>query len=204
MMLRKFAAVAAVVGFVFSAAAELPEGYVALPYIQSDGTAYIDTGYKPNGSTKIEADIDLMQGESSDHYVFGADDRKAKTNAGLAFETYDAMSPYIQLPGTGYERVLDGCVVSSEYRDFHFSYAGGGVMKLTSVAAGADVTYDKSGNWTSNGFADYQFQNSMYLFSLSGIPDNENYQEITVIRKVGFAPSGFGRGDPRLTPVSVG
>ena len=39
---------------------------------------------------------------------------------------------------------------------------------------------------------------------LSGIPDNENYQEITVIRKVGFAPSGFGRGDPRLTPVSVG
>ena len=31
-----------------------------------------------------------------------------------------------------------------------------------------------------------------------------NYQEITVIRKVGFAPSGFGRGDPRLTPVNIG
>ena len=45
---------------------------------------------------------------------------------------------------------------------------------------------------------------SLRLFSLSGIPDNENYQEITVIRKVGFAPSGFGRGDPRLTPVNIG
>ena len=39
---------------------------------------------------------------------------------------------------------------------------------------------------------------------LSGIPDNGRYQEITVIRKVGFASSGCGTGELRLMPVNIG
>ena len=42
------------------------------------------------------------------------------------------------------------------------------------------------------------------LLPLSGIPDNGGYQEITVIRKVGFASSGCGRGGLRLMPVNIG
>ena len=39
---------------------------------------------------------------------------------------------------------------------------------------------------------------------LSGIPDNGRYQEITVIRKVGFASSGCGTGELRFMPVNIG
>lgn len=47
----------------------LPEGYTQLNYIQSTGTQYIDTGFKPNQNTKIEADIKVT---NTSCHVFGA------------------------------------------------------------------------------------------------------------------------------------
>ena len=55
----KFAALAAItlIAGAFTASAEesLPAGYVQIDYIQSTGSQYIDTGYKANGNTRIEA-----------------------------------------------------------------------------------------------------------------------------------------------------
>ncbi len=45
-----------------SGESELPEGYTQLEYIQSSGTQWIDTGFKPNQNTRVVADCDLMSG----------------------------------------------------------------------------------------------------------------------------------------------
>ena len=39
---------------------KLPSGYTQVEYIQSSGTQYIDTGFKPNNNTKIVLDFELM------------------------------------------------------------------------------------------------------------------------------------------------
>lgn len=53
----------------------LPSGYKKLEYIQSSGTQYIDTGFKPNQNTKIELDVLSAEGKSSNiPYIFGAQD----------------------------------------------------------------------------------------------------------------------------------
>lgn len=53
----------------------LPSGYKRLEYIQSSGTQYIDTGFKPNQNTKIELDVLSAEGTSSNiPYLFGAQD----------------------------------------------------------------------------------------------------------------------------------
>lgn len=53
----------------------LPGGYKKLEYIQSSGTQYIDTGFKPNQSTKIELDVLSAEGTSSNiPYIFGTQD----------------------------------------------------------------------------------------------------------------------------------
>lgn len=40
----------------------LPSGYTQLEYIQSSGTQYIDTKFKPNGNTRVLADCSLLGG----------------------------------------------------------------------------------------------------------------------------------------------
>ena len=53
----------------------LPSGYRKLEYIQSSGTQYIDTGFKPNQNTKIELDVLSAEGTSSNiPYIFGTQD----------------------------------------------------------------------------------------------------------------------------------
>lgn len=38
----------------------LPSGYKRLEYIQSSGTQYIDTGFKPNQNTRLIADVEIL------------------------------------------------------------------------------------------------------------------------------------------------
>lgn len=40
----------------------LPSGYTELEYIESTGTQYIDTGYTPNGNTKVVSEVMLLNG----------------------------------------------------------------------------------------------------------------------------------------------
>lgn len=52
----------------------LPDGYVQLEYIQSSGTQYVDTGFKPNQDTRVTMDFQLLN-ENGWRALFGA--RKA-------------------------------------------------------------------------------------------------------------------------------
>ena len=50
----------------------LPAGYTELAYIQSSGTQFIDTGFKPNQDTSFEADFEILEYDASNLCVFGA------------------------------------------------------------------------------------------------------------------------------------
>ena len=52
-------------------ASALPAGYAALEYIESSGSQYIDTGYKPNGKTTATFKYRLLKGNQNRNYVFG-------------------------------------------------------------------------------------------------------------------------------------
>ena len=52
-------------------ASRLPEGYAEVQYIQSSGTQYVDTGFKPNQDSRVI--IKLSTSETGSHTVFGAD-----------------------------------------------------------------------------------------------------------------------------------
>lgn len=49
----------------------LPDGYLKLNYIQSSGTQYIDTGFKPNHNTSIVMDVQNMSSSNATVWVFG-------------------------------------------------------------------------------------------------------------------------------------
>lgn len=50
----------------------LPSGYKRLEYIQSSGTQYIDTGFKPNNNTKVVIDFELTENTGKHQIIFGA------------------------------------------------------------------------------------------------------------------------------------
>lgn len=54
---------------VLKGSSRVPVGYTEVEWIQSSGTQYIDTGFKPNQNTKIEADIKVT---NTSCHVFGA------------------------------------------------------------------------------------------------------------------------------------
>ena len=52
----------------------LPSGYTQYEYIESSGTQYIDTGFKPNQDTRVVADFELSASYSSIRGIFGVRD----------------------------------------------------------------------------------------------------------------------------------
>lgn len=51
---------------------ELPNGYTQVEYIESSGTQYIDTGFKPKGTTKIICDFQMVNQGTEQQGVFGS------------------------------------------------------------------------------------------------------------------------------------
>jgi hypothetical protein len=49
----------------------LPSGYTELAYIQSSGTQYVDTGFKPKNTTKVTADFQVTTQPTSHLIIFG-------------------------------------------------------------------------------------------------------------------------------------
>ena len=56
---------------VITTPSRLPEGFIELTYIESTGTQYIDTEFKPNQDTRVVADCQFDSTPSSDAAVFG-------------------------------------------------------------------------------------------------------------------------------------
>ena len=50
----------------------LPDSYTELEYLQSSGTQYIDTGFKPNNNSKIVTTLQFVSSSSGNKFCFGA------------------------------------------------------------------------------------------------------------------------------------
>lgn len=71
----------------------IPSGYTRLKYIQSTGTQYIDTGFKPNQDTRVVCDFDMVKNlNSKDAYIFGA--RIASGNTSFGFANLHNQTPW--------------------------------------------------------------------------------------------------------------
>lgn len=59
---------------------KLPDGYTQVEYIQSTGTQYIDTGFKPNQDTRVVFDFQLLATSSNYRSVLGVRDTASDTS----------------------------------------------------------------------------------------------------------------------------
>lgn len=58
--------------FQFVPGPKLPSGYTELEYIQSSGTQYIDTGFKPNQDTRVVTKFDMTQTDTAWRKLWGS------------------------------------------------------------------------------------------------------------------------------------
>lgn len=100
----------------------LPEGYLELTYIESTGTQYIDTGFKPNSNTRIVADMEITSGTTS--FLFGARHNSSANATSYSFSM-------VQISG------------ASLRSDF------GSVETTVSVSPVQRLAIDKNGNTTT-------------------------------------------------------
>lgn len=128
----------------------LPDGYTELEYIQSSGTQYIDTGFKPNQNTRIICDYVLVSIGSTAVALFGA--RIAYQNTAFGYwaagnssaasiqdDYYSLINPYtatvINVRATvdknkntttnsvlGYSKSFEAAAFQSDFALFLFAY----------------------------------------------------------------------------------
>ena len=69
----------------------LPVGYTLCEYIESNGTQYVDTGFKPNNNTRIDMSASLFNVEG-DQYFYGSKDSSSQKSYVCAFSKPDSMT----------------------------------------------------------------------------------------------------------------
>ena len=85
----------------------LPSGYKHLEYIQSSGTQWIDTGFKPNQNTRIKMDCNVIGFNSGDAFLFGA--RIASGNTAFCLAADDANTRWFALYGNAVQNPTGTC-----------------------------------------------------------------------------------------------
>lgn len=82
------------------AKSSLPSGYIELPYIESNGTQYINTNFKPNQNTRIVMNFQIKTTASTWECIFGTRDSSDNTNT-FAFwnDTSNAFGIYYKSSG---------------------------------------------------------------------------------------------------------
>lgn len=78
-----------------------PNGYTQVEYIESDGSQYIDTGFKANQDTRIVFDVDVLEVTSTATGLFGCRD-KIGSNGFYIFEITSSSGNYNDGYGNSY------------------------------------------------------------------------------------------------------
>ena len=94
-------------GSVHTKPISLPSGYTKLAYIQSNGTQWVDTGFKPNQNTRIKMDCNVIGFNSGDAFLFGA--RIASGNTAFCLAADDANTRWFALYGNAVQNPTGTC-----------------------------------------------------------------------------------------------
>lgn len=84
---------------------KLPSGYHELEYIQSTGTQYIDTGFKPNQDTRVIIDSEVLSTTTDGTCIFGA--RVSYNNT--AFSSWSTTTQIYTDYGSNYQFATFDC-----------------------------------------------------------------------------------------------
>lgn len=145
--------------WIFQAVAEmqvarLPDGYTELTYIQSSGTQYIDTGFKPNQDTRVVGDMQFLNNTSGNPAsLFGY--RQSQSTQRYEFFQYSGViySPYNASAGSSISLITN---------------------KIT-IDKNKGITTVDGSNLSNIAYANFQCSGNLYLFALNnnGVATNE-------------------------------
>lgn len=138
----------------------LPDGYVRMTCIESSGTQYIDTGFKPNQNTRVICDIQLMSGYEAFVSIFGTRDQNSSTAANMY------------------------CLSLVDTNKFRTDYFGT-TADLTVTSSISRMKIDKNKNITTinsetatNIMQSGQCAYSLFLFSLNSIGNSQSLSKM--------------------------
>lgn len=86
---------------------KLPTGYTEVQYIQSSGTQWVDTGFKPNQNTRIKMDCNVIGFNAVDAFLFGA--RISSGNTAFCLAADDANTRWFALYGNAVQNPTGTC-----------------------------------------------------------------------------------------------
>ena len=72
----------------------LPDGYTELEYIESTGTQYIDTGFKPNNNTRVVMDADVTSNTTDWKALFSVRTNSTTGTFGIIWTSSQVYTPY--------------------------------------------------------------------------------------------------------------
>ena len=131
----------------------LPDGYTKLYYIQSNGTQYIDSGFKPNQDTRVLAE---MQCVSSSGWVPSSLFGYSKSDFTQRYEFYQYnnlfYSPYNDATGKSISLITEKIKIDKK-------------RNLTTV---------NNETISSSSYAQFQCEGNMYIFALNNEGSLEN------------------------------
>lgn len=85
----------------------LPNSYTEVQYIESTGTQWINTGFKPNQNTRVKMDCNVIGFNSSDAFLFGA--RIASGNTAFCMAADDENTRWFALYGNNVQNPTGAC-----------------------------------------------------------------------------------------------
>ena len=129
----------------------LPSGYAKLSYIQSSGTQYINTGFKPNQNTKIVMEAQLISTGQSYPAPFGANQN-------------DTNSFYVFL--------LSSTKWAANFNNARYEVNGGEIQKCVFTLDSSAYTVNSSSVQISQGA--FQSAYNLFLFGINQIGEFSN------------------------------
>jgi len=143
----------------------LPSGYKQLEYIESTGTQWIKTGFKPNQDTKVEVDFEFNKGVGANAVFFGA--TGLWSNATFGFYLTDVGNTYSNYNNDTNISNYFAPVLNTRYLYVHDKqniYVDG-ILKYTHAAA----TFQSTGNLFLGVIlirTEYAFKGKCYSFKI--------------------------------------
>lgn len=138
---------------------QLPEEYTKLEYIESTGTQYIDTGFKPTYQTRVVIDVQLAEYASVTRGIFGSRNANSPT-ASQSFSMFQTSATEIRTDYFGTGKTIS--VDSSSARllidkSANATIVGGATVENTAVSSGESpynlylLSYNNIGSPPSSG-----------------------------------------------------
>ena len=140
----------------------LPSGYVKLEYIESTGTQYIDTGFKPTFATHVKMDCTPFSQTDANACLFGS----RRTSSSTGSDTFCAWT------------LRTGATVRSDYFGTNVTGSTSITNKRVVVDKNRNVYSDGYNNLTNGAKTSGSSSYPLYLFCCNDVGNAKYYKAI--------------------------